>query len=582
MYVKSWEGVNGLHAVYCPSPALKAVISLFETDNRYTDDGHARGGCIAATQALAWTNLRFRRNAMPPHPEMYAGLDQPDLYFDQICIEKWKYEWKKRLTISGAPWTSTWLSHQIYDEYFKYGSICEDYSRIKVPILAIGGWFEMHSNAVFRMCKNIPSCRGIIGPWSHDWPDVAAPGPNIGFMDECLDFWNYHLKNKPSAKQETSLKLTWYQLKGEVLPGSTKDPWPGRWCNISSFERIIERLVFVISDSGSLLSRRALIENEPAEFLLTYDSNAGLTCGVRGLGGPDYPGEQKFFNNLLHTWILNQPLKEAVDIFGFAVFRCEFRLHDDTEAMLAVKLCDVFPDGSTRLITSGVLNLTHKDSHENPTQLKQDTYYQCRIQLDAIGYQVLLNHTICVSVTPTYWPQVWPSRSNTSITIRNGRLFIPIIKDISKYEIRKDEPQSIFEQPVMGLPMDIKTLREPFYRRYLEYGLSDDTKIIKTIQDEGLTYNIYTDILLGEKTKCAYSIGGNNDPLSSKSHCKSDLEIELLVSNTEKNQKISIETDQMMTCDAEHFYLDESINVTLNQTEFFKKSYRSKIKRYFC
>ena len=61
--------------------------------------------------------------------------------------------------------------------------------------------------------------------------------------------------------------------------------------------------------------------------------------------------------------------------------------------------------------------------------------------------------------------------------------------------------------------------------------------------------------MLGEKTRCAYSIGGNNDPLSSKSHCKSDLEIELLVSNTEKNQKISIETDQMMTCDAEHFYL---------------------------
>ena len=144
--------------------------------------------------------------------------------------------------------------------------------------------------------------------------------------------------------------------------------------------------------------------------------------------------------------------------------------------MLAVKMCDVFPDGSTRLITSGVLNLTHKDSHESSTQLKQDTYYQCRIQLDAIGYQVLQSHTICVSVTPTYWPQVWPSSSNTSATIWNGRLFIPITKDISKYQIRKEESQLIFEQPVMGLPMDIKALREPFYRRFLEYGLSDDKK----------------------------------------------------------------------------------------------------------
>ena len=60
--------------------------------------------------------------------------------------------------------------------------------------------------------------RGIIGPWSHDWPDVSVPGPNIGFMDECLDFWNHHLKDKPSEKQEKAPKLIWYQCVGSVPP----------------------------------------------------------------------------------------------------------------------------------------------------------------------------------------------------------------------------------------------------------------------------------------------------------------------------------------------------------------------------
>ena len=70
----------------------------------------------------------------------------------------------------------------------------------------------------------------MIGPWSHDWPDVSVPGPNIGFMDECLDFWNHHLKDKPSEKQEKAPKLIWYQCKGSVPPAPSVDVWPGSWC----------------------------------------------------------------------------------------------------------------------------------------------------------------------------------------------------------------------------------------------------------------------------------------------------------------------------------------------------------------
>jgi hypothetical protein len=46
-------------------------------------------------------------------------------------------------------------------------------------VLAIGGWHDMYSNAVFRLVDNLPNCHGIIGPWSHDWPDVAVPGPQV-------------------------------------------------------------------------------------------------------------------------------------------------------------------------------------------------------------------------------------------------------------------------------------------------------------------------------------------------------------------------------------------------------------------
>ena len=75
--------------------------------------------------------------------------------------------------------------------------------------------------------------------------------------------------------------------------------------------------------------------------------------------------------------------EKPIDIFGFPKFQCEFSVHEDTEAMLALKMCDVFPNGSCRLITNGVLNLSHIASNENPKPLRKNTFYTCTILLDA-------------------------------------------------------------------------------------------------------------------------------------------------------------------------------------------------------
>ena len=45
------------------------------------------------------------------------------------------------------------------------------------------------------MAENL-SCdwRALIGPWPHAFPDECRPGPAIGYSQECLRFWDYHLK----------------------------------------------------------------------------------------------------------------------------------------------------------------------------------------------------------------------------------------------------------------------------------------------------------------------------------------------------------------------------------------------------
>ena len=98
MYGKSWGGFNGLQVAFHQPPALKAVISLYSTDNRYTDDIHYKGGSLVASQMLSWASIMFAWNARPPHPKSYAGSD-------------WKETWKTRLEKAGRPWTKIWMEH---------------------------------------------------------------------------------------------------------------------------------------------------------------------------------------------------------------------------------------------------------------------------------------------------------------------------------------------------------------------------------------------------------------------------------------------------------------------------------------
>src|SRR5690625_1057676 len=135
----SWGGFNGLQLAYRQPPELKAIITACSTDDRYADDVHYMGGCLLGDN-LSWSSVMLAYNACPPDPE--------------IVGDRWRELWKKRLEGSGV-WLEKWLRHQTRDAYWKHGSVCEDFSRIKVPVMAVGGWADGYSNAVFRLIKNL-------------------------------------------------------------------------------------------------------------------------------------------------------------------------------------------------------------------------------------------------------------------------------------------------------------------------------------------------------------------------------------------------------------------------------------------
>ncbi|WP_259338545.1 CocE/NonD family hydrolase, partial [Clavibacter phaseoli] len=177
----SWGGFNGLQLAARAPEALKAVVTVCSTDDRFDDDVHYMGGAVLGIDMAAWGATMFAFNSRPPRPEVVG--------------DGWVERWRERLE-ANRPMTPTWLAHQERDDYWRHGSVCEDYSAIDAAVLAVGGWADPYRDAVLRLVENLSSpAKGIIGPWSHQYPDRGlAPGPSIGFLQETLRWWDRWLK----------------------------------------------------------------------------------------------------------------------------------------------------------------------------------------------------------------------------------------------------------------------------------------------------------------------------------------------------------------------------------------------------
>ena len=207
MYGKSWGGFNGLQMASLRPPQLRSIVSLYSTDDRYATDVHYQGGAIIAYQMLSWSSVMFSYDARPPNPTTVRGRQANEGYAQTVA--RARDVWRERLDATSGPCVRDWLEHPTRDEFWQHGSAgaigVGGQQTIQIPTLLIGGMADGYTDTVFRMLASQPeaqrgSWRALVGPWGHDWPDSAAPGPNIGYLQELVQWWRATLLEEPSAQ----------------------------------------------------------------------------------------------------------------------------------------------------------------------------------------------------------------------------------------------------------------------------------------------------------------------------------------------------------------------------------------------
>ena len=67
-----------------------------------------------------------------------------------IVGKAWRKMWLNRLK-NEPLLIATWLKHPHRDDYWKHGSVCENWNAIEAAALCVGGWNDAYSNAVPRL-----------------------------------------------------------------------------------------------------------------------------------------------------------------------------------------------------------------------------------------------------------------------------------------------------------------------------------------------------------------------------------------------------------------------------------------------
>jgi putative CocE/NonD family hydrolase len=400
----SWGGINALQIAALRPPELKAIMPMGCVVDRYTDDAHYMGGAYGE-QNMGWGTAFKGEMAAPPDPQLVGA--------------QWESLWRQRLEATPAI-LEIWSTHQTYDAYWKRGSIATDYGAITCPVYVVDGWGDPYENIIGELLAGLKVPRkGLIGPWGHIFPNLATP-LGLDWPYEEVRWWQQWLQGVDTGiMQEPMLRVyMMYKADSEAFPQEV----PGRWVaeDVWPSPRSVSSNLYF--DAGGRLSHTAKSRDH---VKYVGDKVVGLTKPQWVYGRPtEFEQSPDDRNSLVFD---SAPLDRDLEILGYPL--AKIRVSADVPvAQIAVRLTEVTPDGKSWLVSYNVLNLTHRESMENPTALKPGEFYDIELPLYMIAHRFKKGSRIRAAISESLWPLIWPSPRIATLDIALGasHLVLPV------------------------------------------------------------------------------------------------------------------------------------------------------------
>jgi len=197
--------------------------------------------------------------------------------------------------------------------------------------------------------------------------------------------------------------LTWYQ-QHSTLPGAARAQVDGEWRSAAAWP-LPGAGVDVRPLGGGVLSYVVL----PDVGTSAWNSCAGtLPWGQ--------PTDQRYDDAASLTW--SWPA-DGLTLLGHPRLRLRIGSSEPV-AFVSAKLTDVFPDGTSVLLSRTLLNLTHRDSHTDPAPLPVGELLDVELELEAMSWTASPGHRLRLSIAGVDWPNTLAPPVPLTLTIDAG------------------------------------------------------------------------------------------------------------------------------------------------------------------
>ena len=327
-------------------------------------------------------------------------------------------------------------------------------------------------------------------------------------------------------------------------------------------------------DPTAFLNASGLGYEAEDETLLSHESPqtlgvAGGSWCPYGLGGvsPDLAVDQREDDGRSLVFD-SSPLTDALVVVGAPEVHLRLAV-GQANAFVVVLLTDVSPDGVSRRVSYGMLNLSRRSGFDATVPMVPGEPTDVVIRLNDLAHRFAAGHRLRLAVSTTYWPMVWPSGERVILSLMTGvsRLALPV-RPLGL----DDEVELAFDPVEMAPPAKTTTITPPDASRTIDRDLKTGRWTEKLIEDHGCFHIHDIDLDVAHSVHSTFDII-ENDPLSADARWvwRSKLDRD--------GWHIDIETTTRLRVDALNFIVDTDIDAKQDGISIFSKAWRDRIPR---
>ena len=398
----SYLGIAQWKVALLNNPHLKAISPVVSGYDDYRDRFYSTGGAMKLGHRLLWLRENLRAPGYKPPEFDRFVLHLPIRTADRAATGQTLAVWQQS------------LDHPADDSFWQSISVRAQIGRVHVPVLSFGGWYDNYVQsdleAYSALSARSASNRVVIGPWPHN---MSIPFTDVDFGLQSsaavrtmqLDWMDYWLRGKESTV--VSRPPVRIFVMG-INEWREEREWPLARAKPTPYYLTGKLAANTLKGGGELSKSKP--RNEMSDQFVFDPRNPVPTQGGAVCCNPNVypwgPMDQRKVENRTDVLVYTSGvLKKPVEVTG--PVRCV--LYASTSAPdtdFTAKLVDVFPDGSARNLTDGILRLRYRESLEKaaPPAVPGQAYH-VTVDAGVTSNVFLKGHRIRVEISSSNFPR---------------------------------------------------------------------------------------------------------------------------------------------------------------------------------